>query len=72
MLRYKLLYIEGGEYFYEYYVEDDESNPGIIAKKEGERGRIVKLSDKDPNKYYAFHAFSGIDVKKSSGTVAWY
>ena len=54
MLRYKFLYIIDDEYFYAYYVEDDKKAPRIIAMKVGERGRIVKLADNDPHKYYAF------------------
>ena len=72
MLTYIFLHMENDEYFYEYYVNGDKQFPGVVALKKEERGRIVKLSQKDPFKNYAFHAISGIDITMQSGTVAWY
>lgn len=72
MLEYKLVSETNEKKIYEFYPEGNKSKPGKIALyANGEREMIQESSD-DIKRYYAGHAFAGIDQTKESGTVAWY
>ena len=72
MLKYKRVSSPRGVVRYEYYPEGDVTKPGIIEFHEGTQPELIKESENDVKGYYAVHALRGIDVRKESGTVAWY
>lgn len=72
MLTYKLESFDGEKYIYAYYPEGNKKYPGIIAFYTDSTREIIHNSSADEIGWYRGHAFSGIEVGKSSGTVIWY
>lgn len=72
MLTFEFLTKESNEYIFAYYPEGDEEFPGKIGINNRNERRIIKESDKDIGKRYAYHAMKGIDISKKNGTIAWY
>ncbi|MCI8632510.1 MAG: hypothetical protein HFE64_03375 [Lachnospiraceae bacterium] len=72
MLKYKLLEKVGKEFIYAYYPEGKETSAGIVGISESGNKRLISESEADFGGRYAYHAMSGINTDKESGTVAWY
>ncbi len=71
MLRYQIVSRENGRNVYEYR-PDGDGRPGFIAMHDNGRREIIEDSPDDFMGLYRGHAFSGIDISRDSGTVAWY
>ena len=71
MLKYRIVSRENGRNLYEYR-PDGNGRPGFIAIHDNGKREIVKDSEDDVNGIYRGHAFSGIDISKDAGTIAWY
>ena len=71
MLKYKIIERENGKNLYEYR-PDGTGRPGLVALYDDGRREMVKDSEDDFKGIYRGMAFSGIDIKQDSGTVAWY
>ena len=71
MLTFELESYENGRYVFIYYPNGDKTAPGRIAKYEDGKREIIHDSPADVKGYYRGHAFSGIDISKKEGTVAW-
>lgn len=72
MLEYRLISDENGIRKYAYYVEGImDSEPGIVAFGDGRKKFRIKKAPSDDFGLYIGHAFSGIDVSRDSGCVAW-
>lgn len=72
MLTYKLESFNGEKYIYIYYPEGNKKHPGKVAFYTDGSREIISNSLADEIGWYRLHAFSGIEVGKSSGTVIWY
>lgn len=72
MLRYSLKSSKSGKLIYYYYPEGNMNSPGVVIFYLNGDKEVARESEDDVKKIYAFHALSGIDKKKKTGTVAWY
>ena len=72
MLKYRLESYDEGVRIYFYYPEGKMSVPGKVAIYDNGDKKILQSSKVDMKKIYAYHALSGIDTARNSGTVAWY
>ncbi|MBR2674303.1 MAG: hypothetical protein IKE52_02465 [Mogibacterium sp.] len=71
MLKYRLVKRENGKNLYE-YMPDGNGRPGLVALHDNGTREIVSDSPDDFKRVYMSHAFSGIDINKDVGIVAWY
>lgn len=72
MLTYKKVFEKDGIIRYEFYPEGNTEAPGIVEFEEGKAPRLIAHSSADFKMFYATHALNNIDMRKESGTVAWY
>lgn len=71
MLKYKLDSCDDSTVTFAYFPEGTLSKGKVVFSISGERLSFEDSPD-DPYGIYRYHAFSGIDISKDSGTVAWY
>ncbi len=71
MLKYRIISRENGRNLYE-YIPEGNWRPGYVAIHDDGMREIVEDSPDDFKGIYRGQAFSGIDISKDQGTVAWY
>ena len=70
MLVYRLIEKTLEKKVYE-YIPEGNMRPGQVAFHADGELEIIKDSEDDIKGYYRGHAFSGIDIERENGVVAW-
>lgn len=72
MLTFELESCENGKYIYIFYPDGNKNAPGKVAIYEDGKREIIQQSSADFRQFFMGHALRNIDIKKKSGTIAWY